>query len=129
MLKNGQTYFNPLSAKFIKWPNTLKQFVGKLPTNCLSVFDHIVGLALKRLKTCRVNTARFFKSDSHLSKSLVLFASMKAHKKCSGITNWETITKHILSNISRSKGNQIMDFGLLIDYNMRNIFIQNTCSK
>ena len=25
------------------------QFVGNLPTNCLSVFDHFVGLALKGL--------------------------------------------------------------------------------
>ena len=41
--------FNPLNAKFTKWSNTLKQFVGKLPTNCLSVFDHFVGLTLKRL--------------------------------------------------------------------------------
>ena len=40
---------NPLSAKFIKWSNTLKQFVGKLPTNCLSVFDHFMNLALKGL--------------------------------------------------------------------------------
>ena len=37
--------FNPLSANFTKWSNTLKQFVGKLPTNCLSVFDHFVNLA------------------------------------------------------------------------------------
>ena len=42
--------FNPLSAKFIKWSNTLKQIVGKLPTICLSVFDHFSGLALKGLK-------------------------------------------------------------------------------
>ena len=41
--------FNPLSANPTKWSNTLKQFVGKLPTNCLSVFDHFVGLALKGL--------------------------------------------------------------------------------
>ena len=41
--------FNPLSANFTKWSNTLKQFVGKLPTNCLSEFEHFVGLALKRL--------------------------------------------------------------------------------
>ena len=34
---------NPLSANFTKWSNTLKQFVVKLPTNCLSVFDHFVG--------------------------------------------------------------------------------------
>ena len=41
---------NPLSAKFKKWSNTLKQFVGKLPTSCVIVFDHFVGLALKELK-------------------------------------------------------------------------------
>ena len=40
---------NPLSANPTKWSNTLKQFVGKLPTNCLSVFDHFVGLVLKGL--------------------------------------------------------------------------------
>ena len=44
-----QFAFNPLSAKFIKWSNTLKQIVGKLPTICLSVFDHFSGLALKGL--------------------------------------------------------------------------------
>ena len=41
--------FNPLSANPTKWSNTLKQFVSKLPTNCLSVFDHFVGLLLKGL--------------------------------------------------------------------------------
>ena len=44
-------YFNinSLSANPTKWPNTVKQFVWNLPTNCLSVFDHFVGLALKWL--------------------------------------------------------------------------------
>ena len=42
---------NPLSAKFIKWSNTLKQIVGKLPTICLSVFDHFSGLVLKGLSS------------------------------------------------------------------------------
>ena len=42
--------FNPWSANSTKWSNTLKQFVGKLPTNCLSVFEHLVGLALIGLK-------------------------------------------------------------------------------
>ena len=41
---------NPLSAKFTKWSNTLKQFVGNLPTSYLSVFDHFVGLQLTELK-------------------------------------------------------------------------------
>ena len=40
---------NPLSTNPTKWSNTLNQFVGKLPTNCLSVFDHFLGLALKGL--------------------------------------------------------------------------------
>ena len=42
-------YLNPLSASPTKWLNTLKQFVGNLPTNCLSVFVHFVRLALKGL--------------------------------------------------------------------------------
>ena len=42
--------FNPLSANFTKWSNTLKQFVGNLPTNCLSVFDHFLELMLWRSK-------------------------------------------------------------------------------
>ena len=45
----------PLSANLTKWSNKLNQFVSKLPTNCLSVFDHFVGLALKgliRIKHC-----------------------------------------------------------------------------
>ena len=41
---------NPSSANITKLSNTLKQFVGNLPTNCLSVFDHFVGLTLKALK-------------------------------------------------------------------------------
>ena len=38
-----QTLINPLSANFTKWSNTLKQFVGNLPRNFLSVFGHFVG--------------------------------------------------------------------------------------
>ena len=41
---------NPLNANPTKWPNTLKQFKqSKLPTNCLSVFDHFVKLGFKGL--------------------------------------------------------------------------------
>ena len=38
------THLNPLSASPTKWSNTFKQFVGNLPMNCLSVFDHFVEL-------------------------------------------------------------------------------------
>ena len=42
-------WVNPLSTNPTKWSNTVKQFVGKLSTNCLSVFDHFVKLAFKGL--------------------------------------------------------------------------------
>ena len=41
---------NSLSANPTKWLNTLKQFVGNLPINCLSVFHHFVKLVLKELR-------------------------------------------------------------------------------
>ena len=48
----GNSKLNLLSANPTKWPNTLTQFVGNLPTNCLGVFDHFVGLAVKN-KICQ----------------------------------------------------------------------------
>ena len=42
-------FFNALSDIFTKSSNTLKQFVGNLSRNCLSLFDHFVGLGLKGL--------------------------------------------------------------------------------
>ena len=41
----------------------------------------------------------------------------------------QTIARHILSNISESRGNQTMKFGQLIKYNKRNIFHQQLCRK
>ena len=46
-----KVYFTLLKFKYLsrKMAKTLKQFLGKLPSNCLSVFDHFVKLALKGL--------------------------------------------------------------------------------
>ena len=41
----------------------------------------------------------------------------------------QTIAIHILPDISRSKGNQAMKFGQLIEYNTRNIFLEKSCTK
>ena len=61
------TSINPLSADPAKWPNTLKQFVGNLPTNCLSVFGHFVGLALKGLiYNCIISQYRDLEHINHL---------------------------------------------------------------
>ena len=50
-LMNISEIINPLSCNPTKWSNTLKQFVGQQLTNCLSVVDHSVGLALKGLNS------------------------------------------------------------------------------
>ena len=41
----------------------------------------------------------------------------------------QTIAKHILPNISRSKGNQTMKFSQLIDCNMTNNFLEKSYTK
>ena len=41
----------------------------------------------------------------------------------------QTIAIHILPNISRSKSNQEMKFGQLIEYNTRNIFLEKSYMK
>ena len=40
----------------------------------------------------------------------------------------QTIAIHILPNISRNKNNQIIKFGQLIEYKMRNIFLEKSCT-
>ena len=41
----------------------------------------------------------------------------------------QTIAKHILTNISRNKGNQTMTFGQLLEYNIRNNFLEKSYTK
>ena len=41
----------------------------------------------------------------------------------------QIITIHLLLKISRSKGNQTMKFGQLIEYNIRNSFLEKSCTK
>ena len=48
----------------VKHPQTI---CSLFPTNCLSVFDHFVGLALKRL------TSSNAQSSLHVKKIIVLF--------------------------------------------------------
>ena len=41
----------------------------------------------------------------------------------------QIIAIHIFTNISRSKGNQEMKFGQLIEYAMRNTFLEKSYTK
>ena len=47
------------------------------------------------------------------------------------MTTWETNNCNIdiLTNISRSKGNKTMELGQLIEYNVRNIFLEKSLAK
>ena len=45
-ISDAFTIFNPLSVNPTKLSNTVKQFICNLLTDCLSVFDQFVGLAL-----------------------------------------------------------------------------------
>ena len=43
------------------------------------------------------------------------------------VVGWTTNKRnHIFSNTSRSKGKQTMKFGQLIEYNMKNIFLEKS---
>ena len=55
----------------------------------------------------------------------------KVNFKLYDVTVWvkKTIAVTILPNISRSKGKQIMKCGQLIEYNMRNIFLEKSYIK
>ena len=41
----------------------------------------------------------------------------------------QTTTEHIFPNIPSSKSNQTMKFGQLVEYNMRNIFLEKSYTK
>ena len=45
------------------------------------------------------------------------------------LTGHEIMTIHILSNISRSIDNQAMQFDQIIEYNVKNIFLQISCKN
>ena len=63
------TTSNPLSTNLTKRSNALKKFIGCLPKNCLSVFDHFVLLALKGLRIKQgVNLISIFDTPNNVSR-------------------------------------------------------------
>ena len=64
---------NPLSSNPTKWSNKLKQFVGNLPTNCVSVFDYFVLLAVKGLNIQNIFSVYFFEVTDVILEHLLFF--------------------------------------------------------
>ena len=60
---------------------------------------------------------------------VMTFWSRLISKSMTSQPGQQTIAIHILPNISRSKGNQTMKFGQLIEYNMRNTFAKKSYTK
>ena len=60
----------------------------------------------------------------HIAKRLILISNFRT-SQC----GWQTIVIHILPNILRSKGNQAIKFGQLIERNMRHIFFKKSYTK
>ena len=65
-------YFNHLCVNPTKWSNTLKQFVGNLPTNSLSVFAQYVELALLKVDAS-------FRSFTQITPPILLARSFIAY--------------------------------------------------
>ena len=61
--------FNSLSGNIRNWRRYHKSPI--LPTNCLSVFDHVVGLALKELKDEAFIFFEVYSPHPWISKTLV----------------------------------------------------------
>ena len=79
----GWNDFNSLSANSTKWSNTLTTIRWQKPTSCLSVFDHFVGLALKRLmsiSTVIPTTIRYF-SELKLSYTILSLQHFSEHSR------------------------------------------------
>ena len=84
IVTKGVDVLNPLSVNLTKWSNTLKHSASKLRTNCLSVFDHFVGLVCKRLSHF-MSVVSFY---SLIRKPLV-FCFQVVKKENSGIKCFE----------------------------------------
>ena len=103
--------FNPLSAKPTKWSNTLKQFVGKLATNCLSVFDHFVGLALKGLRfslkvLAKINIKTFIRFELPIKRTKLKMSASYHVLSC--------LHQHFFKSILRKDITKIFSLQLLL---------------
>ena len=68
----------------------------------------------------------FFLSLGHAGKRLEHKVNFKIYDVATLLSK---IAMHILTNISRSKRNQAMEFGQLIESNLKNIFLEKSYTK
>ena len=89
--------FDPLSANATKWSNTLKQFVGCQPTNCWSVFDQFVALALKLLRSCQTSIMVFLRKQFTVFISLLFTLKASSQMFNAVLNSPQNVLKNCLS--------------------------------
>ena len=94
VMSSSKTVFNPLSVNPTKWSNTFKQFVGKLTTDCLSVFDHFVGLALKGISISSYLQYHLFRFYHRRRKKKSNTSDQSFMKICKNFTNHLTLLEN-----------------------------------
>ena len=70
-----------------------------------------------------------FCTDIFIKKKTGLIRKLRLTSKLMSSTGKQIITISILPNVSRSKGNQIMKFSQLIEYNMLNTPLKKSQTK
>ena len=70
---NKYLNLNPLNSNPTKWSDKLKQFVDNFLSNCLSVFDHFMLLAVKGLNKQNISSIYFFKVIDVILQPLLFF--------------------------------------------------------
>ena len=125
-----------MKKKIWKWPSNI---CWTLNTHCrvwdnfwqLKALEHNENLFLFYLR----NYFRFWEVFIFLSWFFVYVEEVLDKKvmivfKIHGSTNWRANNcNSCLPNISKSKGSPAMNFGQLTKFNMRKIFLQNSCRK
>ena len=107
MVKPCHAAFNPLGANPTKWSNTLKQFVGNLPTNCLSVFDHFVILALKWLTLLDLlKLCVGFCLSEKMGESISFSVSPTHLKSILAFAVWTQFLRHVSWNLIGNCGSE-----------------------
>ena len=68
---------NPWPHKMVKHTQTIRR---QQPRNCLSVFDHFVGLGLKGSKICQASMTKLLFGNSYHLLVFVYFPKMLCHR-------------------------------------------------
>ena len=97
-------------------------------TESTLIMKNVFYFTLKALLILKIFKFLFWLFQSCIKMAWLERSCQFLNLWCHNLVN-KTIVIQILPNISRSKGNQTIKFDQLIEYNMRNIFIEKSYTK